>query len=121
MCDVLVVDDDDLVRMTLSSVLEMEGWNVREAGSPQEALPKGELQAQCNLLVTDVDLGTKENGFELAARLRSVHPDTPVVYVSGRPWLFDGRVMAADERNLAKPFRAEELTRMVRELLNCRG
>ncbi|MFC0409530.1 response regulator [Roseomonas elaeocarpi] len=120
MCDVLVVDDDDLVRMTLSSVLEMEGWDVREAGSPQEALRAGEMGAHCHLLVTDIDLGTEENGFDLAARLRRVHPEVPVVYVSGRPWLFDGRVMGADERSLAKPFRTEDLTRMVRELLQGR-
>ena len=37
MCDILVVDDDELVRSTLSSILEMEGWCIREAGSPDEA------------------------------------------------------------------------------------
>ena len=116
MCDILVVDDDELVRSTLSSILEMEGWCIREAGSPDEATVVTENE-NCRMLVTDINLGTPQDGFDVAAQLRSRSPGLPVVYVSGRPWLFNGRQMNPDERTLAKPFRAEELTRTVRELL----
>jgi len=118
--DVLLVDDDELVRSTLSSVLEMEGWTVCGASGAEEALSMAHPRERCGLMVTDIDLGDTQNGFDLAARLRGLNPNMPVVYVSGRPWLFDNRVLAPDERSLAKPFRAEELTRMVRELMPAR-
>lgn len=116
MCDILVVDDDELVRSTLSSILEMEGWCIREAGSPDEATVVTENE-NCRVLVTDINLGTPQDGFDVAAQLRSRSPGLPVVYVSGRPWVFNGRHLNADERTLAKPFRAEDLTHIVRELL----
>ncbi|UPG72437.1 response regulator [Roseomonas gilardii subsp. gilardii] len=116
MCDILVVDDDELVRATLSSILEMEGWCIREAASPDEATVVTESE-NCRVLITDINLGTPQDGFDVAAQLRRRRPGLPVVYVSGRPWVFDGRQLHQDERALAKPFRAEDLTRTVRELL----
>ncbi|MFT8242557.1 response regulator [Roseomonas sp. BN140053] len=118
MCDVLVLDDDDGVRVTLAAVLEMEGWTVREARDPADALAILSVPGACKLLVTDINLGTPQDGFAVADQARSLLPDMPVIYVSGRPWIFAEHHLAQDERALAKPFRSEELTDAVRELLH---
>jgi CheY-like chemotaxis protein len=118
MCDVLVVEDEDTVRMVLVDMLEDVGLQVREAATPVEAMAVAQEAPRCFLLVTDVDLGAPElNGFSLAETLRQRFPNMPALFVSGRPWLFKKRPLASREGVLAKPFRRTELVASVRALL----
>jgi DNA-binding response OmpR family regulator len=118
MCDVLVVADEDTVRMVLVDMLEDDGLQVREATTPTEAMTVAQEAPGRFLLVTDVDLGAPDlNGFSLAESLRQHVPEMPVLFVSGRPWLLKERPLASHERALAKPFRRAELVDAVRALL----
>ena len=116
-CDVLVVDDDNLVRETLVALLEEEGWNVVGVDGYDTALDAISRSDSCRLLVTDINLGTPTDGFEVAASVRRLRPDMPVLYITGRPWVFWGREFHERERALSKPFRADQLLRTVGELI----
>ena len=118
MCDVLLVEDQEVVRMVLLDMLEDDGFAVREAATPWEALRIAEEPAGCSLLVTDIDLGVSEmDGFAIATRLQHKMPGMPVLFVSGRPGHFAGRSCAANERVLVKPFSRVDLISAVRALL----
>ena len=118
MCDVLLLDDDWLVRNTLLSLLEAEGYDVHEVATPAEAMHFVEAEGGCRVLVTDIDLGVPGlNGFEVAARVRRLVPGMPVVFISGRDWHLNDRPSAPDERSLAKPFRGNDLIHAVQELM----
>jgi CheY-like chemotaxis protein len=118
LCDVLVVEDQSFVRMVVVDMLEDEGLNVREAGTPDEALRIGKDMPSCSLLVTDIDLESPDmDGFGVAEALRRRVPGMPAVFVSGRPWLLQKRALEAYERALAKPFTQAELVDAVRALM----
>lgn len=121
-CDILVVDDNDLIRDILVSVLEAEGWRVRSISCPLRAIEIMTDPGQaCSVLVTDIDLGEAVDGFAVAARVRRVSPRQPIVYVTGRPWVFEERFFDEAERALAKPFRAESLLSAIRDIAPCLG
>jgi CheY-like chemotaxis protein len=115
--DVLIVDDDDLVRATLASVLEDEGWTVREARGPSEALKACTGAERCRLLLTDINLGMVQDGFDVAAMLRQRFPDLPVVFITGRPWVYENRRFGSLDRALSKPLTMSMLAETVRELM----
>ena len=80
MADVLVVDDDDVIRETLLELLE-GSYQCQVASTAEEALRK--LQAQpFDVVVTDVSMPGLTGG-ELLERVRELYPETPVIIVSG--------------------------------------
>lgn len=89
---VLVVEDEWLLRMELVDELAAVGWQIREAGTGEEALLVLEKHAGIDFLVTDIRLGGKVDGWGVAERFRELHPDGPVIYVSANPDLTHRRV-----------------------------
>jgi DNA-binding NtrC family response regulator len=80
MADVLVVDDDDVIRETLLELLE-GNYQCQEASTAEEALRK--LQAQSfDVVLTDISMPGL-SGSELLQRTRELYPDTPVIIMSG--------------------------------------
>jgi CheY-like chemotaxis protein len=63
---VLLVEDDDQIRVVVESYLEELGHKVLSAGAPQEALAFLNTAPQIDLLFTDVELtGDREAGLKL--------------------------------------------------------
>lgn len=89
---VLVVEDEWLLRMELVDELAAVGWQIREAGTGEEALLVLEKDTGIYFLVTDIRLGGKVDGWGVAERFRELHPDGPVIYVSANPDLTHRRV-----------------------------
>ena len=119
MCDVLVLDDDPLVRMLVVEVLTESGFSVAGASCLQEARCILASQAFCRILVVDHDLGEADraNGFDFARERLAVSDRVAVVYMTGRWHLLDGKGPTARERHLRKPFRLAEMVGSVQELL----
>ena len=118
MCDVLILDDEEVVRSVLVDLLEDQGLDVRAVGSPAEALDIALMPDGCTLLLTDIDLGVREiDGFGVAERARQVRPDLPVLFISGRPWKLAEYQATENDRVLAKPFRMSALLDAVQQLL----
>lgn len=80
MADVLVVDDDDVIRETLLELLE-GNYQCQVASTAEDALQKLEAQP-FDVVVTDVSLPGLSGG-ELLAKVRELYPETPVIIVSG--------------------------------------
>ena len=81
--DILVVDDEADIRELISGILEDEGHTCRLARDSDEALLAIEARKP-NLVVLDIWLqGSRLDGLEVLSIIRKVHPDLPVVIISG--------------------------------------
>ena len=119
---VLLVEDEPTVRRFARRALELHGFAVVEASSPEEALVLAAENTQLSLLLTDVVM-PRMNGRELADQLRAVWPDLPVLYMSGYPSslvLRDG-LLDPSMRLISKPFTTLELIASVHEALATPG
>jgi DNA-binding response OmpR family regulator len=112
-CKVLVVEDDDSVRALLGDVLDYAGYDFVLASSGagmRDALDSNEF----DVAIIDVSLRGGEDGFTLG-ELAS-EKGCAVILTTGDP---DRRVRleASGRRYLFKPFRMQELTDLVDEIL----
>jgi two-component system cell cycle sensor histidine kinase/response regulator CckA len=116
----LVVEDEDAVRLLTRRILEKAGYQVFDAPNPQEAEALFEQhKSLITLLVTDVVL-PGSSGPQLFARLARQRPDLRVLYVSGytdETIAHNGELDPGVEF-LQKPFAADALNRGVRHVLD---
>jgi signal transduction histidine kinase len=115
---VLVVEDQEALRVVMAKTLRELGYDVLLAGDGEDALSVAAVHdGPIHLLVTDVVM-PKLRGPELARRLTVTRPTTRVLYTSGYP---DDPSLAEAEGPttlLPKPFTPEALGRRVREVLD---
>lgn len=109
----LLVDDEDLVRMSTSDMLSDFGFQVIEVGSGEEALTLLRSGTMPDILVTD-HLMPGISGTELAHEAQGMIPQLPVLVVSGYA---DVEGIAPDLPRLTKPFRSSELSQSINALL----
>ena len=107
---VLAVDDDALVLMNTSAMLEDLGHTVFEAKSGKEALNILRRERGVDLVITDQAM-PHMTGTELAEAIRVEWPRLPIIMATGYAELPPGA--AADLPRLAKPFRQEDIARAV--------
>jgi DNA-binding NtrC family response regulator len=98
---VLVVEDDDHVRETVSSGLLAAGFDIHTVATGDEALRRIESGEHYDAVLTDVVMPGKLSGLDLAAHLRKHHPGTGVVVVTGYS---DQAVRITGVRALPKPY-----------------
>lgn len=117
--NVIVVDDDLQIRTLVRRTLKQDGFTVLEAASAEEALAICKRQKNpIHLIVTDMVL-PKMSGFELAERLKTLHPDIRMLFMSGyteHAVLAQG-ILDTDKNFIQKPFALDVLTRKAREVL----
>jgi two-component system cell cycle sensor histidine kinase/response regulator CckA len=90
---ILVIDDEEGIRMFVERVLEGAGYTVVVAPDGPAALHAAESIDSLDLIVTDVMM-PEMSGCELARRLRLKNPDLKVLYVTGyTDRLFEEKVM----------------------------
>jgi two-component system, cell cycle sensor histidine kinase and response regulator CckA len=77
----LLVDDEALIRLSLSNELVKEGYRVIEAGSGREAVNLAKANPDIDLVLMDMKLGKGIDGTE-SARLILEDRDVPVVFLS---------------------------------------
>jgi CheY-like chemotaxis protein len=90
----LLVEDEPIVSMTLQDALEAGGYSVVAAYDGIEALEVLNAQsgAICGL-ITDIQLGSGPNGWDVARRGRELNPGLPVLYTtanSSEAWPIQG-------------------------------
>jgi DNA-binding NtrC family response regulator len=110
---VLVVDDEPAIRLLCRVNLELEGYEVREAGTIRDArasLSNGPIA----VVLLDMHIGL-EDGMTLLQELVAREPRIPVAVVSGSTDIHHEDYSSADAV-LAKPFTIEQLTETVRTL-----
>ncbi len=106
----LIVEDDQAVRTTMTMCLELEGYTVDAVGSTHEAMDRLASEAY-PIVVSDIYLDDR-TGLDILQSARRQNPHCAVILMSGRGSM--ETVMAATEGGafeyLAKPF---EMTEMV--------
>jgi CheY-like chemotaxis protein len=117
---ILLVEDEEVVRLMLVEVLTRQGYTVLDAGRGAAALTLAEKAAKpIDLLVTDMSM-PGITGWDLAQSLRRRHPGIPVLFMSGYNdhetacW---GR-MDPPAKHLYKPFSLEVFLNQTRQMLD---
>jgi two-component system nitrogen regulation response regulator GlnG len=80
MSDILVVDDDDVIRETLDELLSLN-YSCETADTAEQALAKLEAK-RFDVVLTDISMPGL-NGMELLKRVVEKYPGTPVIIISG--------------------------------------
>jgi CheY-like chemotaxis protein len=117
--DVLLVEDEPLVRASAAEALREVGLDVAEAACAEAALAAADSAADGPplVLVADLHLGPGMDGLTLGALALRRWPRVGVVYATGHPEALDGRFLGPRERYVVKPFTPAALLRAVRRLM----
>ncbi|MBZ6076530.1 response regulator [Microvirga puerhi] len=83
---VLLVEDEPLIRLFISDLLEDAGFKVVEAANSMEALTILEAGLPVDVFLTDVDIPFGCNGFDLAWQVHGRWQETEILIMSGRQW-----------------------------------
>ncbi len=109
---VLLVDDEQLVRVGTAEMLRDMGHIVYEAGSGGEALVQLRNGLVVDAIVTDFMM-PQIDGAELARRARELHPKLPILVITG----YAGGKVDIGLPQLAKPFRRTDLVMALDQLV----
>ncbi len=107
---VLAVDDDGLVLMNTTVMLQDMGHTVFEATSGNQALDILRREKSVDLVITDHAM-PKMTGAQLAAAIKAERPGLPIILATGYAELPPG--VDAELPKLGKPFRQHELMQAV--------
>ena len=118
--DILIIEDDAIMREALAEWLEGAGYGVRKAADGGVGLAAVKLALPA-LVITDIHMpGT--SGAMVIAELKQQYPEIPVIAISclfnsGHGMDADAAIALGAARALAKPFKRVELLRVVTALL----
>ncbi|MBK5356705.1 response regulator [Pseudomonas sp. TH41] len=111
---ILVVEDDDIVRMLIIDVLEELEYELLEAESSEKALEfLNDEDQYIDLMMTDVGLPVMD-GRELAKQARMLRPELPILFASGYA---ENVEVPADMFIIGKPFSIDQLRDKVNSIL----
>jgi DNA-binding NtrC family response regulator len=113
---VLLVDDDELVRFVLSEALSDAGYEVIETGDPRHALGLPQAVGPPDVLITDIDLHSEINGFDVATNAHHLWPEVRVILISGRSADHTGQSIDLGDLYIQKPFSKERLLGAIEQL-----
>jgi len=114
---ILVIDDDETIRRSLSTVLQEEGYLVDTAENGQVAITKSET-AFYNLALVDIRLPDMD-GMELLARMKQTTPKMVKIIITGYPSLENAveAVNRGADGYIVKPVKMAELLTLINEHL----
>lgn len=115
---VLVVEDEELIRLILAETLEEHGFQVVKAGTGDEAARLLAGQGGFDLVITDVQMPGTLDGVAVGRLARRHRADIPVLYVTGRPDSLAGAgPLGPREALLRKPYGPSAILATVERLL----
>lgn len=117
---IVLVDDDNDLRLAMRLALEQAGYTVREASNGREALALQQAQP-APFVITDIFM-PEADGFELVDAIKKDFPSTKVIALSGggrkkgsHDYLGAARLAGADA-TLKKPFKVDSLLQTLKAL-----
>ncbi|MGU3537825.1 CHASE3 domain-containing protein [Methylobacterium sp. A54F] len=116
---ILVVEDDDGVRVMAASALADLGYTVLQASGAAAGLAAIEAHPEIALLFTDVVM-PERSGRDLADAARRLRPGLRVLYTTGytRNAIVHNGIVDAEVQLIGKPYGVERLARKVRQVLD---
>jgi CheY-like chemotaxis protein len=116
---ILVIDNEEAIRMLITDVLEEAGYRILEAADGVAGLKILQSDARIDLLITDVGLPGGFNGRQVADAARQTRPDLKVLLVTGYA---ENAVVGSGHLDpgmqvITKPFPMATLALRVREII----
>lgn len=114
---ILVIDDDESIRKTITSILEEKGYTVDAAENGKEAIRKSKARFY-NLALIDIRLPDME-GIKLLTAMRETVPKMVKIIVTGYPSLHNAveAVNKGADAYVLKPFNVEKTLKIIEEQL----
>lgn len=117
--DILVIDDEQDIRLLIKGILEDEGFKVRQAGNSKEALEAVETKKP-DLIILDIWLqDSDKDGLEILQAVKDDNPFLPVLMISGHGTI-ETAVTAIKKGAydfIEKPFQSDRLLLMISRAL----
>jgi CheY-like chemotaxis protein len=107
---ILVVEDEVLIRISVSDFLRNEGYNVIEAGNAREALSALRAYANVALVLTDINMSGAMEGLDLIRKIRESYPAIKVIAASAY------RISEPVEAAVIKPYSLESLLAVIKSV-----
>lgn len=117
---VLVVEDNQLVKDAIVTILKKLGYDVISAVDGHEAMDQLQDSGfMPDLLLTDIMLPGSLNGREVSEEVLALHPECRIVYMSGysADTLSDRNLLPRGSERLSKPFSSSVLADTIRKAL----
>jgi CheY-like chemotaxis protein len=117
-CRVLLLEDDDPIRMLMADHLRDEGFQVTEARDGDEAVLLLNEPNRFDMLLTDVRMPGALDGVDVAEFVRQHFPDMPVLITSGYAAQMVSRIRALGPPTvfINKPYNLNEVVDILRRL-----
>ncbi len=120
MARILVIDDEELVRVSLRKILETAGHDVVEAPDGREGLERYR-ENPADVVITDIIMPQME-GIETIQTLKLEYPDAKIIAISGggqvdKRTLLTWAAHSGAQDVLFKPFKSKEIVGAVRRVL----
>lgn len=120
---VLLVEDDDAVRMSTKALLEMSGYTVMEAADGEHAIRLfREHRDVIQIVISDIIM-PGQSGKDVYEEMKKIKSGLKVLFISGYPYdmLTRKGILAEGVNFISKPLRPDVLLRKVREVLDMQG
>jgi DNA-binding response OmpR family regulator len=116
---VLVVEDDDAVRMMLQEGLHRDGFDVMGASNVRDAL-KLIATESFEVLLSDLHMPLAGDGFTLVSAMRHTHPDALTIILSGYPAVDEAMsaILSQADEIFTKPIQLGALKELIRKRLS---
>lgn len=118
---VLVIDDESLIRWSMTETLAEAGWEVSEAGNAEEALQHLSADPAPDVILLDFRL-PDSNDLSLLERIRGMVPKSAVVLMTayGTPAMQAGALELGAHRVVSKPVEMRDLLPLVQAAYEAR-
>ena len=116
--NVLVVEDEMVLRMRAVDIVEDAGFTSVEAVNAGEAIAILESRSDIDLLFTDIQMPGSMDGLKLAHAVYKRWPPIKIILVSGQLKLANIDI-PADSRFFGKPLEARELIAEMQNMIGC--
>jgi len=113
---VLIVEDETLIRMNATAMIEADGFDVIEATCADEAISILEQRSDIRLIFTDIDMQGSMDGLKLAHFVKGRWPPIKIIATSGHAKVTESD-LPEGSRFLAKPYAAATITCAIHHLI----
>ena len=117
--DILIVDDENDIRVAVAGILQDEGFATREAATGEQAVELVQTRAPAAVILDIWLEGSRLDGLQVLSAIKALRPNVPVVMISGH-----GTIATAVEAIklgaydfIEKPFEADRLLLILRRAI----
>src|SRR6204780_1491698 len=115
--NVLVVEDEMILRMRAVDIVQDAGFNPVEAVNADQAMSILEARSDISLLFTDIQMPGSIDGLKLAHAVHDRWPSIKIILVSGQVRLSDAE-RPADSRFFGKPLKDTQMIAKLQDMVH---